>query len=258
MVRDVIRHRDLLYMLAWRDICIRYKQSILGILWAVLMPTAIVLAGVVVKLALAKVSGAQLARHDLALVTVKAVPWAFFVAAIRSCTLCLIANSNLVTRTCFPKVVLPLAAVLSSLFDMLVALGVAAIVIVCLGIEPALPIAWLPILILLLVALAAGLGIFLAAAALFFRDVKYMVELFLTFAIFFTPVFFEVALFNEWRKFLLLNPAAPILEAFAVVVVHQRMPALTWLAYSSTVSILVFVGSCLFFRKCEPAFAERI
>ena len=100
-----------MYMLTWRNVCIRYKQSIFGILWVILLPAMIVLSGVVVKTALAIVSGNEVARRDLALIAIKAVPWALFVASIRVGTFCLVGNANLVTKIKFPKVILPISAV---------------------------------------------------------------------------------------------------------------------------------------------------
>jgi lipopolysaccharide transport system permease protein len=257
-LREIVRFRDLLYMLTWRDICVRYKQSILGVLWAILMPAVIVLAGVVVKMALAMVAGHELERRDLALVSVKAVPWAFFVASIRLCTNCLVGNANLVTKVSFPKAILPLSALLSQLFDLSIAGVVLCVMLLCLGIPWGWPLAWVPVVMLLLVFLTTGLGMFLAAAGLFFRDVKYMVEVFLTFAIFFTPVFYEVALFKEWAGLLLLNPMAPILEGLAAAVVDRDTPNLAWLGYSALTSIVALAGAYAFFRKVEPAFAESI
>jgi lipopolysaccharide transport system permease protein len=257
-LREVVHFRDLLYMLTWRDICIRYKQTILGVLWAILMPAVIVLAGVVVRLAMARVSGTELVRRDLALVLVKSAPWAFFVSSIRLCTSCLVGNSNLVSKVKFPKVILPMAALLSQLFDFVIACVAVFVVLACLGVKLTLTFAWVPVLLFLLLALASGLGIFLAAAGLFFRDVKYMVEIFVTFAVFFTPVFYEVALFGEWGNLLLLNPLSPILEGLASVVVDQAAPNLTWLAYSTVVSLSILGGAYAFFQRFEPAFAESI
>jgi ABC-type polysaccharide/polyol phosphate export permease len=253
-----MRFRDLLYMLTWRDVCIRYKQSIFGILWVILMPTVIVLAGVLMKTALATVSGKAIESRDLALIAVKAVPWALFVASIRASTNCLIGNANLVTKIKFPKVILPIAAVSSQLFDFAIASVILCILLVVLGIGTSLAILWVPVLILILLAMALGVGMFLASSCLFFRDVKPVVELFLMFAIFFTPVFYEVAMFKQYGELLMLNPMAPILEGLGAVVVDHRAPDLLWLGYSSVVAIVALVGSYAFFRHFEPAFAECI
>jgi len=253
-----MRYRDLLYMMVWRDIRIKYKQSILGVLWAILMPAMIVLAGVAVKVVLSKVSGKPLAAQDLASVSVRAVPWAFFIASIRFGTNCLVGNANLVTKIYFPKVIFPLSAILSQFVDFLIACCVLAIILVFLGLPLSWGLLWLPVLIAMLVVLAAGLAIFLSAASLFFRDVKYLVEMFLTFAIFFTPVFFDAAMFGKWKNLLLLNPVAPILEGISAAVTGQGGLQVVWLLYSVLVSLAILSGSVLFFAKVEPLFAECI
>jgi ABC-type polysaccharide/polyol phosphate export permease len=101
-IRELFNHRDLLYMITWREIKLKYKQSVMGMLWAVLMPIVIVCAGLMVRFAFATVSGIPLALSDLTSVTVKAVPWAFFVAALRFGTNSLVANTNLVTKIYLP------------------------------------------------------------------------------------------------------------------------------------------------------------
>jgi ABC-type polysaccharide/polyol phosphate export permease len=257
-LREVWRYRDLLYMLTWRDICVKYKQSVLGLCWAVLMPVVIVMAGVVVKLALAAVSGNPVTAQDIGVVSIKAVPWAFFVSSIRFSTNCLIGNSNLVTKVYFPKMILPISAVATQLFDFLIASCVLAILLPFLGFVPTLNILWVPLLVFVLVVQATGVGIFLSAAGLFYRDVKYMVELFLTFAIFFTPIFYEVSVFGAWGNVLLLNPVAPVFEGLADVATGQALPDLAWMAYSVGSAFVVFAGAIAFFKKLEPAFAETI
>ena len=135
---------------------------------------------------------------------------------------------------------------------------VLAIILIFLGLPPSWGLLWLPGLVALLVVLAAGLAIFLSAAGLFFRDVKYLVEMFLTFAIFFTPVFFDAAMFGEWKNLLLLNPVAPILEGISAAVTGQGGFHIGWLLYSTLVSLAILGGSVLFFGKLEPLFAESI
>jgi ABC-type polysaccharide/polyol phosphate export permease len=117
---------------------------------------------------------------------------------------------------------------------------------------------WIPPILVLLYLLATGIGLFVSAAGLFFRDVKYLVEVFVTFAIFFTPVFYEAALFGEWGRIMLLNPVAPILEAFAAVIVHHQQPDIGWLLYSTVTSSLVFFGAWRTFRRLEPYFAQSV
>jgi len=258
MIHQFLRYRDLIYMMIWRDIRVKYKQSLLGVMWAVLMPATIVLAGMVVRFAMFKVSGKPMAVQDLANVSVRAVPWAFFVASLRFGTNCLVANPNLVTKIYFPKVIFPLSATLSQFVDFLIACCVLAIILVAVGVSPSLTLLWLPVLIAILVILAAGMAIFLSAASLFLRDVKYLVEMILTFAIFFTPVFFDANMFGEWKNLLLLNPVAPILEGISSAVLRQGIMNPLWLFYSGLVALMVFFGSLAFFERLEPLFAESI
>ncbi len=257
-LRELMRYRELLRSLTWREIHIKYKQSIMGILWAVLMPMIVVSAGILVKYAASRLAHTEFNTTEVASISVRAVPWAFFVSALRFSTGSLIANTNLVTRIYFPKEIFPLASVGSQLLDFTVASGVLTVLLAALRVGWSIELLWVPLLVLLLVMLVAGLGIFLSAAALFFRDVKYLVEVFLTFAIFFTPVFYDVSLFGKWAKVLLLNPVAPILEAMDAVIVDHQPPELMWLAYSAAMALVILAGSYSFFKRSEPLFAESI
>jgi len=257
-LRDLAHYRDLLYMLTWRDITIKYKQSIMGFMWAIFMPVLIVSAGVIVRYAFSRLSGQPLAWRDVAEVSVKAIPWAFFVAGIRFSTLSLITNSNLVTKIYFPRELFPLAAILSQLFDLAVASVALTVLLAVAGIGVSLQLLWVPILVILLVAVVLALGFLFSALALFFRDVKYLVEVVLTFGIFFTPVFYNVELFGDWAPFLLLNPLAPILEGLGACIVHQQAPDLGWMAYSAGFGLISLFLSYKLFKVLEPSFAEYI
>jgi ABC-type polysaccharide/polyol phosphate export permease len=258
VLRELWRSRELLYMITWREIRIRYKQSVMGLLWAVLMPLIITSAGVVVRLAVARVSGQPVTSADIAALGVKALPWAFFVSALRFGTTSLTGNSNLVTKIKFPRLVFPLSSVLTALADMAIATPVLVVLLPLAGVHLSLTLLWVPVLLLILVLFTAGLCIFLSAANLFFRDVKYLVEVVMTFAIFFTPVLYDVSLAGRWRSVLLLNPVAPILEGLNASVVLGREPDLPWVAYSAVVAILVSWGAVVFFQRLEPRFAESV
>ena len=249
---------DLMIVLTSRDIKIKYKQSAMGLLWAVFMPAIIVVAGMLIRVAMAKMSGTPLSPDSLASISVKAIPWAFFVSAIRFATNSLATNASLVTKINCPRIAFPAAAVLSALFDFLVALVPLAAVLAWSGITPGYALVWVLPQIFLLVLLVSGLGIALAAANLFFRDVKYIVEVVLTFAIFFTPVFYEVDMIGEWGFWILLNPVAPLLEGLRSAVVLNAAPDAIWLLYSAVTSVLAFAGGWGLFHRLEPAFADNV
>jgi len=258
MIDELIQYRHLLYMLAWRDIKIKYKQSIMGFLWAIFMPLIIVAAGILVKKAFSMLSDEPMGLGQLASVSVKAIPWAFFVGSIRFATNSLTSNMNLVTKIYFPREVFPLSAVLANLFDFMVASGVLIIILVIAGIGASVYLFWLPVLLIVMVILAAGLGMLLACANLFFRDVKYIVEVVLTFGTFFTPVFYEAEMFGKWAPFLLLNPIGAILESINAIVVLHRPPDMFWLGYSVVWAFGGLFISWYIFHRAEFSFAENI
>jgi lipopolysaccharide transport system permease protein len=256
---ELYKYRELLYVIAYRDIKVRYKQSIMGFMWAILMPIMIVVAGVVVRYAYAMASHIPLQTADIASVAVKSLPWAFLVSSIRfGCNSLIGANNNLVTKIYFPREIFPLAAVIASLFDFFVASGALLVFLSLVKIGWGQYLIWIPLLLLNMVILASGIAMIVSAASLFFRDVKYIVEVLLTFGIFFTPVFYDVSMFGDKSKWLMLNPVAPILDGLSACIVRHQPPDLPWLAYSSTFGIAAFLGGYIFFKHLEPAFAESI
>jgi lipopolysaccharide transport system permease protein len=257
-LKELSKYRELLFMLAYRDIKVRYKQSVMGFLWAILMPIMIVMSGIVVRYAYALTSGRHLNNADIVAVAVKSIPWAFLVSSIRFGGGSLLGNQNLVTKIYFPKEIFPMAAVLASLFDFFVASGALILLLLFLHIVWSVSFLLVPLLLLELVVLAIGIGLFVSAASLFFRDVKYIVEVLLTFGIFFTPVFYDVSMFGDKGKWLLLNPVAPILEGLSACITHQKFLPAGWFLYSIGVSLFMLVGGYFFLKHLEPAFAESI
>ena len=257
-IRQLIERRDLLLMITWREIRIKYKQTIFGFLWAILMPAVIVSAGILIRYAFSVLSKTPLTLDDITAVSVKAVPWAFFITSIRYATNSLISNATLITKVYMPREIFPIAAVLSQFADFLVASFVLVVLLSIAHVGFSIYLSWVPVLVLLLVSLSMGLGIILSAASLFFRDVKYLVEIMITYAIFFTPVFYEISMFGKWGNLLLLNPVAPLFEALYDTVVRQTMPNIAWLSYSAVVSIACLLSAFAVFKKLEPAFAESI
>ena len=258
MIRELIEYRHLLMMLAWRDIRIRYKQSVMGFMWAIFMPLLIVAAGIIVKKGMSIISGKPLELSDLASITVKALPWSFFIGTVRFSTGSLVSNRNLVTKIFFPREVFPLAAVLANLFDFGIASMATIVILGIMGVGISVHLLWVPLLLLFLILFSAGLGMLMSCANLFFRDVKYIVEVILTFAIFFTPVFYEASIFGKWETLLLLNPVGSILECINTVVVLQRPPNYYWLSYAASCGIGLFLLGWNVFHRLEYSFAENI
>jgi ABC-type polysaccharide/polyol phosphate export permease len=279
-LREIVRdelwaYRGLAYELTRRDLRVRYKQTVMGFAWAVLMPLLIVLSGSLVRFAMAYVSGRPLAMEELAGIAVKAIPWSFFVGSIGFATSSLVGNASLMTKIYFPREMLPLAATLAQSFDS--AIGVTALLIVCplIGVHYGLAILWAPVLAVCIVLLTSGTALLAGCANLFFRDVKYLVQVLLTFGIFITPVLFEPEMFGAvGARVMMLNPLAPLLEGlrlsivynhnlFAPLVVAARHgDVLAWspwyLAYSAASAAITFIVGLVVFHRAEKKFAEYV
>lgn len=258
MIQELVQYRYLLFTFTWRDIKIKYKQSVMGFFWAIFMPMMIVAAGILIKKAFSIHSGNPLNLADISSVAVKSLPWAFFVGSIRLATGSLTSNANLITKIYFPRQLCPVSAVLSNLFDFVIASTVLVIILAIVSIGISIHLLWLPLLLGLLILLIVSAALLLSCANLFFRDVKYIVEVFLTFGIFFTPVFYEANMFGKWESVILLNPVACILEAINSVVVLHQAPDPFWLAYSAAWSVFGLLISWSIFHRAEFAFAENI
>jgi lipopolysaccharide transport system permease protein len=258
VIRELIKYRELLFIIAWRDIVVKYKQAVMGIMWAIFVPLIVVSAGILVKYGMSLLSNKPLVLNDIACVSVKSLPWAFFVSSIRFSTNSLTGNASLITKVYCPRLVFPIAAILAQAPDFFIAAFVMSALLWIGGLGGTVYILWAPVLICVLIILAAGIGIIMSALNLYYRDVKYIVEVILTFAIFVTPVFYEVGLFQRWSRILMLNPVAPLLEGLTNCIVYQRAPANLWLLYSVVLSFSILFLSVMGFRKLEGKFAERI
>ncbi len=257
-LKELFAYKELLYMITWREIKIKYKQSIMGLLWAIFMPLLIISAGILVKLAMAKISGNAFSLNEIISVSIKALPWAFFISSVRFGTNSLITNTNLVTKIYFPKEIFPIAAVFSQLFDFIIAACCLTVFLIIAKISIGFHLLVLIFYFLILFIFTIALSLVLSAMNLYFRDVKYLVEVFVTFAIFFTPVFYEASLAGKWEWLILLNPVAVILEAINSIVLSGSAYNIYWILYSLSVSLIILIIGYSFFKVSEPKFAEII
>lgn len=277
MATEMFQYRELLLQMVVRDLKLRYKQAVMGFAWALFMPMVIVAAGLVVKYAMAQMSGTSVDGSSLSGMAVKALGWAFFVGAVGFAVNSLTGNINLVTKIYFPREVFPFSAIVTQLCDS--AVGAMTVVVVLLFVaKTGISLQWLwafPVLALLVLFTTAA-SLALSCANVFFRDVKYIVQIILTFGIFFTPIFYEPQFLGPTGcTLMMLNPLAPLLEGLrlamvehhsllATVAVHSPGGAeiLAWspwyLAYSAAWSIFGLLGAWWLFHKCEFTYAEYI
>ncbi len=277
IVLEIIQYRELLFQMTVRDIRIRYKQAVMGFAWAVLMPVLIVGAGLLIKMVMAQMAGGNLEAAGTAGMMVKSLPWALFAGSVSFATTSLTSNSNLLTKIYFPREVFPLSAVLAQCFDTIIGcIFLVPVLFVFLKVGFSMQILWFFPLVLLLLMFILGSGLLLSCANLFFRDVKYIVQVLVTFGIFFTPVFYDAGnLGPTGSRLIMINPLAPIFEGLRLAIVdhHDLFHSLaitaasghdvvvwqpSYLLYSALWSIVLFFGSWVLFHKLESVYAEYV
>jgi len=268
-------YRNLLRQLVIRDLRVRYKQAVLGAAWALFMPALVVLSGMLVRFAMAQMTAGSFDRTTVAALALKGLGWGFFAGAIGMATPSLAANANLVSKVYFPREMLPVATVLAQGVDTLVGSLLLLTLAPWLGVPLSTGLLWVPLLLALLFCLTTAVALLLSCANVFFRDVKYIVQVLLTFGIFFTPVFYEPAMLGPTGAHLvMLNPLAPLLEGMRLAVLDGQNLLLTltapsprgdvaawspwYLAYSAAWALGGLLVSALAFHRVEPDLSEYV
>lgn len=254
---DLWRFRELMYFLAWRDITVRYKQTAIGVAWALLRPGLTMLVFVAFRRMAGIPAGGV---PDPILVLAAVLPWQFFSTALSESSGSLVGNSNLISKVYFPRLIIPCSAVVTSLVDFLITLGMLAALMARYGFAPGWQLVVLPLFVLLTFALAVGLGLLLAALNVKYRDFRYIVPFIVQFGLFITPIAFTTANVPErWRVWYSLNPLVGIVDGFRWSLLAGRTP-LDAQALSLTVAItLLFVLlGVWYFRRMERSFADVI
>jgi lipopolysaccharide transport system permease protein len=248
-------YRELLYFLVWRDVKVRYKQTALGAAWAVLQPllTMIVLTVFFGRLAKIPSNGVP---YPLFVYTAL-LPWQLFAFALTESANSLVGNQSLITKIYFPRLIVPLASVLAGLVDFGISFVVLLILMLYYGIAPTATIVVLPLFIILAVATALSVGLWLSALNVQFRDVRYTIPFLTQFWLFATPVAYPSSLVPErWRVWYGLNPMAGVVEGFRWALLGKARSPGTLLWVSVLVVVLLLIGGLAYFRRMESTFAD--
>ncbi|MDO4574233.1 MAG: ABC transporter permease [Planctomycetia bacterium] len=217
---EVWQYRELLYQMVLRDLRLRYKQTIIGFAWALFTPMMIVASGCIIKLAMSQLSGAAFDLMSFAGMTVKAVTWSFLSGGLAFGSMCLVSNIGLVTKIYFPREVFPLSGILIQIFDTFIAALVLGVLFLILGVPLTFQALWLPFLVLQAICLITAVIMLVSTANVFYRDVKYITGVILSFGIFFSPVFYEPQVFGpQGNLAIMANPVSPILEGIRLTLV---------------------------------------
>jgi len=253
--REVWAYRELLYFLIWRDVKLRYKQTALGVVWVALQPIALATMFTIVfsRFLSAPSGGVPYPVFVLAAL----VPWQLFAAALGRSSLSLVANEHLLTKIYFPRILIPLASVLTASIDMLFTLFVLGVVLVYYGVEPSTAALALPGLIVLVLAAAIGIGLLLAALNVRYRDIQAIVPFLTLMWLFATPIAYSVTLVpDDWRWLYDLNPMVGIVEGFRWSIAGGSFPNALWVSVAVIAALGLF--AIVYFRRAERDFADVV
>jgi len=256
-LRDLWDYRELLYFLTWRDIKVRYKQTALGAAWAIIQPLSMM---VVFSLFLGKLGGIPSDGVPYPIYIYCALlPWQLFAHSVTEASNSLVTNERLITRVYVPRLLVPTSAVLNGLIDFTVASAVLILLMIHYGIGPGWGIVALPLLVLLAVTAALGVGLWLSALNVQYRDVRYTLTFLIQFWFFATPVAYPASLVPQaWRWLYGSNPMVGVVEGFRWALLGTVPPPVTYLAFSAAVTVLVLGGGLRYFRRMESTFADIV
>jgi len=254
---DVWAYRELLYFLTWRDIKVRYKQTALGAAWAVLQPflTMVVFSLFFGRLAQIPSEGVPYPVFSYAAL----VPWTFFANGVTLSSQSMVGNSNLITKVYFPRLIVPVAAVVSGLVDFAIAMVVLFGMMAWYGIAPTWQVITLPLFLALALISSLGVGLWLSAMNVKYRDIRYIVPFLVQFWLFATPIAYPSTLLTEpWRTLYGLNPMVGVVEGFRWALLDTRTSPGAITFFSAIAAVALLVSGAYYFRRMEKTFADVV
>ncbi|MBE0669586.1 MAG: ABC transporter permease [Anaerolineales bacterium] len=256
-IREFWRYKELLYFFVWRDVKVKYKQTVLGALWAVIQPFFQMIVFTIFFGKLAKMPSDGIPYPIFSYAAL--VPWTYFTGALSSAGNCLVGNSNLLTKVYFPRVAIPVASVLAGLIDFFIASVLLGGVMMYFQVPFTWTLIFWPILVLPLMLLALGLGMLLASLNVKYRDIKYTIPFGIQLLLFLTPIIYPISIVPEkYRILISLNPLAGIIEAFRSIVIHNKPIDFLSLGISFSVILVVLIMGLSVFQKTEKSFADLV
>ncbi len=256
-LRELWEYRELLYFLAWRDVKVRYKQTALGASWAVIQPVVTMVVFTVIFGQLARIPSDGIPYPVFSFCAL--LPWNYFSGAFGRSSGSLLSNAQLISKVYFPRLIIPISSLLAGLVDFAIAFMVLIAMMLWYGIAPVPAILWLPAFLLLAVATALGVGLWLGALHVQYHDIGHLVPFLSQIWMYATPVVYPASMIPEqWRLLYGLNPMAGVVEGFRWALVGQGDGPGAMLAMSSVVSVALLVSGGFYFRRMERTFADVV
>lgn len=256
-LRELWEYRELLFFFVWRDLKVRYKQTVLGAAWAVIQPFFTMIAFTLFFGRLGRMPAEGLPYPVFYFAAL--VPWTYFANAMTQATNTMVENQRVITKVYFPRLTLPLSAVLSGLLDFAIAFAVLIAMMLYYGISPTVAVLTLPLFLLLAIATAFAVGLWLSALNARYRDVRYLVPFLVQFGLFASPVVYPSSIIPQaWRWLYGLNPMAGTIDGFRWALTGRGAPSLPIVAASAVGVALLLFGGLVYFRRTEGTLADIV
>jgi len=256
-LRHLWEYRELLYFLTWRDVKVRYKQTVLGAAWAIIQPFFTMVVFSLFFGQLAKMPSDDIPYPIFSYAAL--VPWTFFANGLSQSSASLVGSANLIKKVYFPRLVIPISAVISGGVDFTLAFVVLLGMMLLYGIVPTGAIVWLPLLLLLALVTALGVGLWLTAMNVQFRDVRYAVPFLVQAWMFATPIAYPSSLLDEpWRTLYGINPMAGVVEGFRWALLGTEAAPGSIVLVSALVAVGLLISGAFYFRRMEKTFADVV
>lgn len=257
--RDLWRYRELFYILSWRDIKVRYKQTVIGAAWSVIRPLLTMIIFTVVFHFFAKMKPPPGVPYPI-LVFSGQLPWLFFSNALNEASNSLIGNSNLISKVYFPRMIIPTASVITSCIDFLISFALLCILFIFFQYVPDWKIVFLPLFLLLAFIASMGIGLYITALNVKYRDFRYIVPFIIQFGLYISPVGYDISMVPEkYRLIYSLNPMVGIIEGFRWCIIgHSQGFNIISIGLSVAISLLFLFLGIRQFRRMEKSFADLI
>ena len=256
-IRELWEYRELLYFLIWRDIKVRYKQTVLGGLWAIIQPFTTMVVFSLFFGKLGKIPSDNIPYPIFCYAAL--VPWTFFANGLTQSSDSLIGNANLIRKVYFPRLTIPIAAVLSGIVDFGLAFIVLLGMMLYYGVVPGFNLVWLPLFLLLTLVCSLGTGLWLSALNLKYRDVRYVVPFLTQLWLFVTPIAYPSSMLPQrWQLVYGLNPMAGVVKGFRWALLGTTPAPGPIIIVSSLASLLILIGGVFYFRNMERTFADLV
>jgi lipopolysaccharide transport system permease protein len=256
-LREVWAYQELLYFFVWRDLKVRYQQTVVGVAWVIIQPLLSMGVFTLFFGRLAKLPSDGLPYPVFYFAAL--APWTYFSAALTTATNVVVENQRVITRVYFPRIILPLSSVVSGLVDFGISFVVLLVMVLGYGLRPGLQAIWLPFFLLLAPATALGVGLWLSALNALYRDVKYLTPFMVQFWLFASPVAYPSSLVpTKWRWLYGLNPMAGVIEGFRWALTGQGQPPGELMLASAAAVVLLVVSGLVFFQRMEGTVADLV